>query len=216
MEFNIVIRTPDILEAAKLIGAAIGGSRMIPAETGAPAAGRGGKKKNDPDPKPAQDTATEQLAAQQAVQAAQLAVQQLPLQQPAVPPQASGPVPAGWPMTQEQYAAAQQAAANTLAGYPTGMPGVGAPVPNPAYAQAQPLAPQAPVQPQAQPPLPNAGQAHYTMPQLVVAATPLLDAGKGPQLQAMLAKFGVPQLNMIQPNFYDAVAVELRQLGAQI
>lgn len=99
-----------------------------------------------------------------------------------------------------------------------------APAPAPAWQPPQaPLAaqPQAPLPPtmppqwQQQPvaPIPTAAPA-YTLDQLATAAAPLMDAGKGPELVAMLATFGVASLNSLPPDRYADCALNLRAMGA--
>lgn len=68
----------------------------------------------------------------------------------------------------------------------------------------------APVQPQ-----PNAPTATptYTIAQLQTACAPLMDAGKGPQLQQLVQSFGVATLMDVPPSRYGEFANGLRQLG---
>jgi hypothetical protein len=86
---------------------------------------------------------------------------------------------------------------------------------------AQPQAPNPPVMPQPwqqqQPvmPIPTAAPA-YTLDQLATAAAPLMDAGRGPELTAMLSLFGVASLNQIPPERYPDVALNLRAMGASL
>ena len=56
----------------------------------------------------------------------------------------------------------------------------------------------------------------YTLDMLARAGTALVDAGKMPELMALLNKFGVEALTSLKPETYGAVAAELRALGAQI
>lgn len=58
--------------------------------------------------------------------------------------------------------------------------------------------------------------ATYTMEQLAVAATQLVDAGKRTDLVALLGQFGVPALTALPKEQYGAFATSLRQMGAQI
>jgi hypothetical protein len=63
---------------------------------------------------------------------------------------------------------------------------------------------------------PTATPANFTLEQLAVAATPLMDAGKMDQLTALMARFGVAALTQLNPSQYGAFATELRALGARI
>ncbi|MFL0197361.1 hypothetical protein ACJDU8_17600 [Clostridium sp. WILCCON 0269] len=91
-----------------------------------------------------------------------------------------------------------------------------------------PSAPIQPVQPVTQPQptqqqmppvantaVPTAIQT-YTMDQLALAATQLMDAGKQVQLQQLLASFGVQALTFLPKEQYGAFATQLRAMGAQI
>lgn len=80
----------------------------------------------------------------------------------------------------------------------------------------QPMAP--PVQqqqPMPQQPVPTS-QTSYSMDQLAVAATQLMDAGKREQLMQLLATFGVQALTTLPQEQYGAFATKLRELGANI
>lgn len=67
-----------------------------------------------------------------------------------------------------------------------------------------------PVQPQ--PNAPTAAPA-YTIAQLQTACAPLMDAGKGPQLQQLVQSFGVATLMDVPASRYGEFANGLRQLG---
>ena len=67
------------------------------------------------------------------------------------------------------------------------------------------------VQP-AQPATPTAAPA-YSIAQLQTACAPLMDAGKGAQLQQLVQSFGVNTLMDIPPARYGEFANGLRQLG---
>jgi hypothetical protein len=56
----------------------------------------------------------------------------------------------------------------------------------------------------------------YTLEQLAVAATQLMDAGKRTDLVSLLAKFGVQALTLLPKEQYGTFATELRALGARI
>lgn len=89
--------------------------------------------------------------------------------------------------------------------------------PQPVPLAAQPQQPVAPVMPpqwqQPAAPIPTAAPV-YTLDQLATAAAPLMDAGRGPELTAMLSLFGVASLNQIPPERYPDVALNLRAMGA--
>lgn len=73
----------------------------------------------------------------------------------------------------------------------------------------------APVQQQAPTAVPTA-QASYTMEQLAVAATQLVDAGKREDLVGLLSSFGVQALNALPQEHYGTFATKLREMGAKI
>lgn len=83
------------------------------------------------------------------------------------------------------------------------------PAATPAPSQPAPIAPSTNQAPAANAPT-------YTLDQLAVAAAPLMDAGKGPELTAMLAQFGVQSMTQLKPEQYGAVATSLRVIGAVI
>jgi len=88
-------------------------------------------------------------------------------------------------------------------------------VPNPAQGVA-PTFQAVPADPApAQASVPVAAQ-QYTLEQLAVAATQLMDAGRQPDLLNMLAAFGVQAVNQIPKEQYGAFATQLRALGARI
>ncbi|KUF29966.1 hypothetical protein [Lysinibacillus sp. F5] len=70
-------------------------------------------------------------------------------------------------------------------------------------------------QPMPQQPVPTT-QTAYSMDQLAVAATQLMDAGKRDQLMQLLASFGVQALTALPQEQYGAFATKLRELGANI
>ncbi len=93
-------------------------------------------------------------------------------------------------------------------------------------AQAQPVTP-LPVTPAPAPiptavPAPVMGTAvptaaqTYTMEQLAVAATQLVDAGRRAELVALLASFGVQALTALPKEQYGNFATQLRAMGAKI
>ncbi|WP_138090895.1 hypothetical protein [Halalkalibacterium halodurans] len=56
----------------------------------------------------------------------------------------------------------------------------------------------------------------YTMEQLGVAAGPLVDSGKGPELTAWLNQRGAQALSHLDKAYYGEFATYLRSLGAKI
>lgn len=106
-----------------------------------------------------------------------------------------------------------------------------APVAAPSFT-ASPAAPvtQAPIAPVAPPaPVPTAPVAApqapttvptiaptYTMEQLGVAAGPLVDAGRGPELTTWLQQHGAQALTQLPKEMYGEFATFLRSLGARI
>ena len=65
------------------------------------------------------------------------------------------------------------------------------------------------------PAVPTATQA-YTMEQLAVAATQLVDAGRRTELVGLLNTFGVQALTALPKEQYGAFATQLRAMGAKI
>jgi hypothetical protein len=63
--------------------------------------------------------------------------------------------------------------------------------------------------------VPTTEQA-YTMDQLAVAATQLMDAGRQPELVQLLNNFGVQALTALPKEQYGAFATQLRGMGAKI
>jgi len=56
----------------------------------------------------------------------------------------------------------------------------------------------------------------YTMDQLAVAATQLVDAGRRDELVQLLASFGTQALTALPKEQYGAFATKLREMGAKI
>lgn len=56
----------------------------------------------------------------------------------------------------------------------------------------------------------------YTMEQIAVASTQLMDAGKRNELLQLLASFGVQALSSLPQEQYGAFATKLREMGASI
>jgi hypothetical protein len=63
--------------------------------------------------------------------------------------------------------------------------------------------------------VPTSAQA-YTMEQLAVAATQLVDAGRRTELVGLLSSFGVQALTALPKEQYGTFATQLRALGAKI
>lgn len=82
------------------------------------------------------------------------------------------------------------------------------PTPAPAQPMVQPTAPVAQAVPTAAP--------SYTMEQLAVAATQLVDAGQRDNLVALLGQFGVQALNVLPKEQYGNFANALRGMGAKL
>lgn len=77
--------------------------------------------------------------------------------------------------------------------------------------QSTATSPPAPVAPA----VPTTGRT-YTLAELGKAGADLMDAGKGADAVALMAKFGVTSISDLAPNQYGAMATELRNLGASI
>ena len=119
-----------------------------------------------------------------------MVAEQVPMPQPAP---VAAPVPAPQP-----------------AAAPTAQVPAPAPAPAPAATPEQPAA--TPEQPA---PVPTTQQT-YTMEQLAVAATQLVDAGRREELVGLLGQFGVQALTALPKEQYGAFATALRQMGAKI
>lgn len=83
-------------------------------------------------------------------------------------------------------------------------------------AAQQPSAPVRIQPPAAQPAAPVAPAPQYTYEQLQLAGQYLLDAGKLPELQGLLQKYGIRRLPDLPREQYGAYATDLRGLGARI
>jgi outer membrane biosynthesis protein TonB len=152
--------------------------------------------------------------------------------QPAVQAQPE-PHPAQQPVTQPstptapaqpQYQPTYQQAPIQQPIYPTSAPGTAVnpqPTTGPVQQQLQPQAPmQQPAAPMQQPAAPSivpTSQAPtYSMDQLAVAATQLVDAGKIDQLRGILQSFNVTALTELPKERYGEFATVLRQNGVKI
>lgn len=78
----------------------------------------------------------------------------------------------------------------------------------------QPVQQQMPA-PQSQPVVPTSTPG-YTMDQLAVAATQLMDAGRQQELLSLLSSFGVPSLMALPKEQYGNFATQLRGMGAKL
>ena len=56
----------------------------------------------------------------------------------------------------------------------------------------------------------------YTQDQIAVAMTGLVDQGKQPQVMQVLAQFGAASLMQVPKEQYQALAAQLRVLGAAL
>lgn len=132
----------------------------------------------------------------------------------------SQPTPTQAPVQQQPVAPMPNQAIATQPIYPTSMPNtVPQPQPptGPIQQQMQPQAPvqQAPVQPQ-QAVVPTSQAPAYTMDQLAVAATQLMDSGKVDLLRGILHQFSVTALTELPKDKYGEFATTLRQNGVKI
>jgi uncharacterized membrane protein len=114
-----------------------------------------------------------------------------PQQAPAIAPTQIQPQPVAAPV---QY-------------QPQPQPVAAVPVQNPSYGAPAPAAPVAPV--------PTVAPT-YTIDQLAVAATQLMDAGRKNELISLLSAFGVPALTELPKEHYGAFVTQLRSMGAKI
>lgn len=107
---------------------------------------------------------------------------------------------------------------------PIAAPACTAPLPSAPVTATVPAATAAPVTTTTPPVAPAAPQQTavptatptYKLEDIQAAVGPLLMQGKGPQLQGLLAQFGVQRLPDVPPENLGAFATALRGLGAQI
>lgn len=122
----------------------------------------------------------------------------------------SQPTPTQAPVQQQPVAPMPNQAIATQPIYPTSMPGTA----------VNPQPPTGPIQQQIQPAsqtvVPTSQAPTYTMDQLAVAATQLVDAGKRDALLTILANFGVQALTELPKARYGEFATALRQQGVKI
>lgn len=91
-----------------------------------------------------------------------------------------------------------------------------APVAAPTAQVPAPVAPAPAPTPAEQPAaVPTTAQT-YTVEQLAVAATQMVDAGRRQELVNLLGRFGVQALTALPKEQYGAFATALRQMGAKI
>lgn len=89
------------------------------------------------------------------------------------------------------------------------------PVVTPVYAPGSSVPVAGPAPSPAPAAVPTAAQT-YTVEQLAVAATQLVDAGRREDVVKLNAQFGVQALTQLSKEYYGAYATELRKLGAKI
>lgn len=122
----------------------------------------------------------------------------------------SQPTPTQAPVQQQPVAPMPNQAIAAQPIYPTSMPGTA----------VNPQPPTGPIQQQIQPAsqtvVPTSQAPTYTMDQLAVAATQLVDAGKRDALLTILANFGVQALTELPKARYGEFATALRQQGVKI
>ena len=90
----------------------------------------------------------------------------------------------------------------------TGIPKTPAPAPVPAApVPAAPVAPAIPVQ---------TPEKTYTLSELSLAASALIEQGKMKELMALINSFGVVSLNVLPPEHFPAFAEGIKKLGAKL
>lgn len=82
--------------------------------------------------------------------------------------------------------------------------------------QEAPIQQQAPIAEQSLPTAVPTAATSYTMEQLAVAATQLMDAGKRDELLALLGTFGIQALTALPKDQYGTFATKLREKGVKI
>ncbi|HEY9060980.1 MAG TPA: hypothetical protein VIO64_10840 [Pseudobacteroides sp.] len=85
------------------------------------------------------------------------------------------------------------------------------------YPQTPPQAPvqQAPVN-TPQPPVAPTTAPTYTLEQLSLAATQLVDAGRVNEVRALVGSYGIPALTALPKDKYSEFAFKLREMGAKL
>jgi hypothetical protein len=86
----------------------------------------------------------------------------------------------------------------------------------PAPAMEPPVAAPAAPEPAPAAIVPTKPAPAYTYDDLAHAAAPLMDAGKTPELQALLRSFGVQALTQLPKERYGEFATSLRGMGARL
>lgn len=86
----------------------------------------------------------------------------------------------------------------------------------PAPVVETPAAPPAAPEPAPAAVVPTKSAPAYTYDDLAHAAAPLMDAGKTPELQALLRSYGVQALTQLPKERYGEFATALRSMGARI
>lgn len=66
-----------------------------------------------------------------------------------------------------------------------------------------------------QPEQPGTAPRQYTLEELSNAGAKLVDAGKMPQIMALIQKYGVQAINQLNPAVYGQFAADLAALGAK-
>lgn len=127
-------------------------------------------------------------------------VSALPAAAPVSPqPTPTQPYPPTVPVAHPGQAQSSMPISQPVPTTPYAPPQQGAPVNQPAPAGAVPTT-----------------QTTYTVDQLAVAATPLMDAGRVAELNQLLQQFGVQALTHLPQERYGEFATALRALGAKI
>jgi hypothetical protein len=98
---------------------------------------------------------------------------------------------------------------------PTAVPTAQQQAPQTPIQQQAPVQQQTPIQ-QTQPQGVPTSAPSYTMDQLAVASTQLVDAGRREELLQLLSSFGAGALMQLPKEQYGAFATKLREMGAKI
>lgn len=119
-------------------------------------------------------------------------------------------------VTQSQPQAQQQIQNAPATQPPIMQPQIGQPQILQGQGQTQTFAqPQGASVPNMAPSVPTAGQT-FTIDQLSLAATQLMDAGRKQDIVNLLSAFGVQALTLLPPEQYGNFATQLRAMGARI
>lgn len=87
--------------------------------------------------------------------------------------------------------------------------------PQPPIVPTAPVAPVVPVAPPVAPVIQTA-QHQYTVTEIQKACAPLVDAGRNPDIMAVLQGMGVQSLLQLDPSRYGELVIKLRALGARL